>query len=403
MLSEISKMEELYKKSDLLLANLDDDFERGVYDRIHWEDRLLGITGARGTGKTTLLLQRMRKVINGTDSLYISMDDPYFLVVPLIKLIEDFRESGGKYLFVDEVHKYPSWARELKNFYDFYKDVKIVFTGSSAIDIYRQDVDLSRRAVMYEMSGLSFREYLMFNRILDTPALKLEDILENHNEIALELIKDFRPIPHFENYLEFGYYPFFMESESSYSVRVEQVVRIIVETDMRFIKEITLENTRSILKLLKILATTVPFKPNISSLSEKVGVDRTTLIHYLHYLEKARLVNTVQAYGKKLTKLAKPDKLYLENTNIQYALAAGKADRGSMRELFFMNQMANIGKEATLPHNGDFYIDDITYEIGSKNKTNKQIHNVKDSYIVDDGIDFGRGNRIPLWLFGMMY
>jgi predicted AAA+ superfamily ATPase len=345
----------------------------------------------------------MRKVAKGDDSLYISMDDTYFLDTPLIRLIEKFRERGGKYLFIDEVHKYPSWARELKNYYDFYKDVKIVFTGSSAIDIYRQDVDLSRRAVMYEMSGLSFREYLMFNRILETPPLTIEDILANHNEIALELIKHFKPLRHFEDYLEFGYYPFFMESGSSYSVRVEQVVRIIVETDLRFIKEITLDNSRSILKLLKILATTVPFKPNISSLSEKIGVDRTTLVNYLHYLEKARLVNTLQAYGKKLTKLAKPDKLYLENTNIQFALAGGNADRGSMRELFFMNQMANIGKDATLPRDGDFYIDDITYELGGKSKTNKQIANINDSYIVADGIEFGRGNRIPLWLFGMMY
>lgn len=396
-------MDELYRKSDLRLANLKNDYERSLSKKIDWEYPLLGITGARGTGKTTLLLQRMRELDNGRESLYITMDDPYFLEVSLIQFLEEYRIYGGKYLFIDEVHKYPSWARELKNFYDFYKDVNIVFTGSSAVDIYRQDVDLSRRAVMFELSGLSFREYLIFKQILDVPAIELEDIIENHKDIALTLIKDFNPIPHFEDYLRYGYYPFFMEGESYFTVRLEQVIRIIVESDMRFIREITLENTRSILKLLKILATTVPFKPNISSLSEKVGIDRNTLINYLHYLEKARLVNTLQAYGKKLTKLAKPDKLYLENTNIQYALAGGKADRGSMRELFFMNQMANIGKEATLPHNGDFFIDEITYEIGSKNKTNRQIHNVKASYIVADGIEFGGGNKIPLWLFGMMY
>lgn len=396
-------MEELFRKSDLKLANLTDDFERGVYDKISWNERVIGITGARGTGKTTMLLQRMRKVKNGNDSLYISLDDTFFLDTSLIKFLEKYREIGGKYVFIDEVHKYPRWARELKNFYDFYNDLYIVFTGSSAVDIYRQDVDLSRRAVMYEMNGLSFREYLMFNKIIDIPAIEFEDIIENHNEIALDLIKHFKPIRHFEDYLEFGYYPFFLESESSYSVKVEQVIRIIVETDLRFIKEISLENTRSILKLLKILATTVPFKPNISNLSEQVGVDRNTLVNYLHYLEKARLVNTLQAYGKKLTKLAKPDKLYLENSNIQYVLAGEKSDRGSMRELFFMNQIRNIGKEATLPNKGDFFIDDMTFEIGNKNKSNKQISNINNSYIVADGIEFGRGNRIPLWLFGMMY
>ena len=396
-------MEELFRKSDLKLANLNDDFERGVYDKISWNERVIGITGARGTGKTTMLLQRMRKVKNGNDSLYISLDDTFFLDTSLIKFLEKYREIGGKYVFIDEVHKYPRWARELKNFYDFYNDLYIVFTGSSAVDIYRQDVDLSRRAVMYEMNGLSFREYLMFNKIIDIPAIEFEDIIENHNEIALDLIKNFKPIRHFEDYLEFGYYPFFLESESSYSVKVEQVIRIIVETDLRFIKEISLENTRSILKLLKILATTVPFKPNISNLSEQVGVDRNTLVNYLHYLEKARLVNTLQAYGKKLTKLAKPDKLYLENSNIQYVLAGEKSDRGSMRELFFMNQIRNIGKEATLPNKGDFFIDDMTFEIGNKNKSNKQISNINNSYIVADGIEFGRGNRIPLWLFGMMY
>lgn len=400
---DTNKMEELFRKSDLSVANLNNDFERGAYDNINWNDRIIGITGARGTGKTTLLLQRMRKIRNGNDSLYISMDDAFFLDTPLIKLLEKFRGSGGKYIFIDEVHKYPSWARELKNYYDFYKEINIVFTGLSAVDIYRQDVDLSRRTVMYEMNGLSFREYLMFNRIIDIPPLLFEDVIENHNEIALDLIKKFKPLRHFEDYLEFGYYPFFLESESSYSVKVEQVVRIIVETDLRFIKEISLENSRSVLKLLKILATTVPFKPNISNLSEKVGVDRNTLVNYLHYLEKARLVNTLQAYGKKLSKMAKPDKLYLENSNIQYALAGEKSDKDSMRELFFMNQIRNIGKEATLPNKGDFYIDDMTFEIGNKNKTKRQINNINNSYIVADGIEFGRSNRIPLWLFGLMY
>lgn len=399
----MNNIDSLYRKSNLLINNLTNDYERGVRNRVFWEDRLLGITGARGIGKTTLLLQRMRKLNNGAESLYISMDDSYFLKTSLIDFLEYFRASGGKYLFIDEVHKYPSWARELKNFYDFYKDVKIVFTGSSAVDIYRQDVDLSRRAAMYELCGLSFREYLMFKGVAELPVITLEEITTNHEKLSFDFAREFNPLPHFKDYLESGYYPFFMESESSYLMRVEQVVRIIVETDLQFIKEVSLENTRNILKLLKILATTVPFKPNISSLSEKVGVDRVSLINYLHYLEKARLVNLLQAHGKRVTKLMKPDKLYLENSNIQFALADGNVDSGSMRELFFMNQIKNIGKEATLPKNGDFLVDGITYEIGGKNKTTKQIAEVKDSFIVSDNIDFGRGNKIPLWMFGLMY
>ncbi len=378
---------------------------RSLSQKIDWNDRLIGVLGARGTGKTTLLLQKLKQEFGvSSEAIYISMDDIYFTENRLSTFAEQFRQQGGKMLFIDEVHKYPDWAREIKNLYDFYSDLRIVFTGSSAIDILRQNIDLSRRAIQYELTGLSYREYLHFTNTISLSSITLSDILSRHTQIAADLSSKFKPLAHFDDYLRIGHYPFFLENSNTYSIKLEQVIRLILETDLQFIEGFDPHNIRKIHQLLYILATNVPFKPNISKLSEKTGINRNTLVLYLHYLERARLINSLTASGKSTSTLQKPDKIFLENTNIQYALAPVSIDKGSLREAFFLNQMRNAGHDLSLHLQGDFFVDEkYTFEIGGKMKPQTQLKNIKDAYIASDDIEIGTANKIPLWLFGLLY
>ncbi len=398
-------MEKIVLKSAFLTEQANITHVRQLYHEIDWTDRLVGILGARGTGKTTLLLQRIQLAFPADQgALYISMDDIYFASNSLLDLVETFRSKGGKILFIDEVHKYPGWAREIKNIYDTYKDLHIVFTGSSVIDIYRQEADLSRRAVFYELSGLSFREYLRFEGVFLAEILCLEDILQHHTPIALKMTKAFRPMQYFEAYLNHGYYPFYKENLRTYFMRVEQVIRLIVETELRFVDGFDINNSNKVIQLLAILAENVPFKPNISKLSGKIGISRQTVVQYLHYLEKARLINTLHATGASISTLQKPDKVYLENPNLHHALTTGECNRGSLRESFLLNQLKNAKHEVSLPPKGDFLIDrKISIEVGGKNKGGKQLSGIDQAFIAADDLEVGIGNKIPLWMFGMLY
>lgn len=398
-------MENLQIKSNVVISEQSMDIIRPLAKSIDWHDRLIAILGARGTGKTTLLLQRLKAEYGmGKEALYITMDDIYFTTHLLSDLALQFRQQGGKILFIDEVHKYPNWAKEIKNIYDFYKDLKIVFTGSSIIDINRQNADLSRRAVQYEMTGLSYREFLQFIGAGQFETLKLTDILDHHVEIANELSLNFKPLQHFNEYLRHGYYPFFIENINTYAIRVERVVRLIIEDDLQFIAGFNPHHSRKIYQLMSILATNVPFKPNISKLSEKMGIHRNMIVEYLYYLNNARLINSLSADGKSISILQKPDKIFLENTNLLYALAPENVDTGSLRESFFMNQLTNTKHSISLPLKGDFFVDDTyTFEIGGKGKTNKQIESINKAYIAMDNLESGINNKIPLWLFGFLY
>lgn len=378
---------------------------RPLAKSIDWNDRLIAVLGARGTGKTTLLLQRL-KAEYGTskEALYITMDDIYFTGHLLSDLAIQFRQQGGKILFIDEVHKYPNWAREIKNIYDFYKDLKIVFTGSSIIDINRQNADLSRRAVQYEMNGLSYREYLQFIGVGEFDTFHLEDILEHHVEISNSLSLKFKPLQYFNEYLRHGYYPFFMENINTYAIRVERVVRLIIEEDLQFVAGFNPHHSRKIYQLMSILATNVPFKPNITKLSEKTGIHRNMIVEYLYYLNNARLINSLAANGKSISILQKPDKIFLENTNLLFALAPENVDTGSLRESFFMNQLSNTEHNISLPLKGDFLVDDTyTFEVGGTGKANKQIEGIDKAYLALDNLESGINNKIPLWLFGFLY
>lgn len=398
-------MENLRLKSNLIVQQQSMDIVRPLAKTIDWTDRLISILGARGTGKTTLILQHIKATYGlSKEVLYITMDDIYFTDNLLSDLAQEFKQNGGKTLFIDEVHKYPNWAREIKNIYDFYKDLNIVFTGSSIMDISRQNIDLSRRAVQYELTGLSYREFLSFTGVANLMPFTLNDLLNNHIEISHQIISNFKPLQHFSDYLKHGYYPFFTENISTYHLKLEKVVRLIIEEDLQFIAGFNPHHARKIYQLLYILSTNVPFKPNISNLSEKTGISRNMIVEYLYYLSNAKLINSLSAAGKSISTLQKPDKIFLENTNLSFALSPNNTDKGSIREAYFMNQLKNAGHEINLPLKGDFFVDDkLTFEIGGKGKSAKQLTGIENSFIAIDDLEAGIGNKIPLWMFGLLY
>ncbi|WP_443937975.1 ATP-binding protein [Pedobacter sp. MW01-1-1] len=398
-------MERLKNKSNLIVQQQAMNIVRPLANKIDWSDRLISILGARGTGKTTLILQHIKATYGlGAEAMYITMDDIYFTDNKLSDFAQEFRQNGGKILFIDEVHKYPNWAKEIKNTYDFYKDLKIVFTGSSIIDISRQNIDLSRRAVQYELTGLSFREFLSFSGIANLEPVALNDLLIKHVQLVHDIISKFKPLQYFNDYLKYGYYPFFTENRNTYHLRLEKVVRLIIEEDLQFIAGFNPHHSRKIRQLLYILSTNVPFKPNISSLSEKTGISRNMIVEYLYCLNHAKLINSLTAAGKSISTLQKPDKIFLENTNLSFALSPDNTDKGSLREAFFMNQLKNAGHEINLPLKGDFYVNDkFTFEIGGKGKSTKQLTGIENSFIAMDDMEAGINNKIPLWMFGLLY
>jgi hypothetical protein len=398
-------MEQLFQKSNFLIRNTLQKLIRSAMDTIDWSDRLIGVLGARGTGKTTLLLQYAKEHFStGKEVLYITLDDIYFTEHKLVDVVATFNATDGKLLLLDEVHKYPDWAREIKNCYDFYPELKIIFTGSSIMDILRQNADLSRRAIQYQLPGLSFREFLYFSGIVQLQAVSFEDILTKHLQLSGDIASVVKPLAHFVEYLRYGYYPFFKENLNTYSIRLEQMVKVVIENDLQFVEGFDPHNTRKIYQLLYVLSANVPFKPNISKLSEKIGITRNTLLQYIHYLGKAKLINTLETAGKSVSILQKPDKIFLENTNLNYTLSPGNADKGSIREAFFLNQVKNANYTVHLPASGDFLINgQYTIEVGGKDKAFKQTNNISQSYIAADDTETGFGNKIPLWLFGMMY
>lgn len=397
-------MESLKAKSNFLITRTPLDFSRYLMEKIDWSWRLVGILGARGAGKTTLLLQYLKRNIGiGNEAMYASLDDIYFSGHTLYNLAQEFSNKGGKYLFIDEVHKYPSWSAELKNIYDSIPDLNVVFTGSSIIDLLKQDTDLSRRAITYELNGLSFREYLALNKTATIKAIDLRTILHHHSEISLELSSQFKPLLHFNNYLKHGYYPFFIESEELYQRRLEQVLQLTMENDLAFIDGYDPRNAFKIKQLLYIIAENVPFKPNLVRISEKIGIHRNTLINYLFYLEKAKIINLLYPSGISVSILQKPEKIFLNNPNLAWLLSEQTPNKGSLRETFFFNQIsaAHIVKA---PKAGDFEVDNQwIFEIGGEKKTTKQIHQIPNGYIVSDDIETGAYQKIPLWLFGLLY
>lgn len=397
-------MDKLLERSNKIILATSHPYQRNVIGNINWNWRMNGIIGARGTGKTTLMLQKLKLLQNeGRMVLYVRLDDLYFSDHRLIDLAEEFRKQGGEYLFLDEVHKYNGWAKEIKNIYDMMPEMKVAFSGSSIIELTEQDADLSRRALKYEMTGLSFREYLLMLNIISLPVLTLEEILRDHIGIASGIIKQIPVFRHFTTYLKSGFYPYFLEPDRDYFMTLEQVIRTIMEIDLRFIENYDIAQSRKMLVLLKVIAASAPFKPNVSKISEKTGLHRQTVLQYLQYLEKARMIRLINQPDKYISRLQKPDKIYLDNTNLAYALNPEMVNSGSLRETFALSQLS-VKHEISLHDQADFLADhQIVIEIGGKNKETRQIRNLEKAFIFQDNIEIGHQKKIPLWLLGFLY
>lgn len=397
-------MNELFEYSDNQIEQIPVDFVRYLYNSVHWNSRLIGIKGGRGTGKTTLLLQYLRESgLHAPEAVYLSLDDLYFTTHTVTDTVAAIYKRGGKVVVLDEVHKYAGWAREVKNLYDRYSDLQIIFTGSSIIDIAKEEADLSRRAVLYELHGLSYREYLHLAHDIRFDSIPLQGMLNNGRELRSAFPKEFRPLKYFKAYLEHGYYPFFTEDPDTYAKRLQQVVRMTVEFDMAELKGFDVRNAGKLLQLLGIAAQSVPFKPNISKLADKTGIHRNSLVNYLHYLQRARLIHLLYPAGKSTSTLQKPEKLFLNNPNLATVLSSAKPNTGNLRETFMISQL-RVKHRVHHPTSGDLLVDEkYTLEVGGPSKTGKQIAGIESAFLVADDLELPTAGQIPLWLFGFLY
>jgi len=389
-------MESLFEYSNKLISETNIDFIRYKFIRINWNNRFLGIIGPRGVGKTTMILQYIKKNLPVNQTLYVTAEDFYFAKNSLLDLADKFAKRGGKYLFIDEIHKYSDWSRELKLIYDYHKNLSVVFTGSSVLDIKKGNADLSRRAVMYTMQGLSFREYLMLFHKIQTPELSLDQIL-NHDVLTPEIL---HPLPLFEDYLKRGYYPFAIEDD--FDLKLQQVVNQTLETDIPMYADMNISTGRKLKQLLAIVAESVPFKPNMSKIAEMLSISRNNIADYLLYMEEAGMVAQLRSNTEGVRALGKVDKVYLDNTNLIFSLAKENQNIGNIRETFFLNQLS-VNHKVTSSNLADFKIGEIDFEIGGKSKGLKQIEKAEKGFVVKDNLERGFLNTIPLWHFGLMY
>jgi len=395
-------MDQLLEKFRNKLRLVPVTFIRSLMDDIDWSVRMIGIKGARGVGKTTLMLQHIKQYREPDESvLYVSLDDIWFSDNRLTELAGHFVKRGGRYLYLDEVHRYANWSRELKNIYDDYPELNVVFTGSSLLEILNARADLSRRAAVYTMQGLSFREFLNYSAGTSFPVFSLDEILNDSNRISDQVLEMLRPLQYFEGYLEAGYYPFYKESPGLYHSRIGEIVNMIIEIELPLLRGVDMTYSDKLKRLLLVISETAPFIPNISKLSSRIGINRNTLVNYLHYLQEAGIIQNLYKDTKGISRLQKPDKIFLDNTNIAFAVNSNIPDKGMLRETFFANQMS-WKHTVSIPKHGDFLVDDkYLFEIGGKNKSDVQIDG--NGYVAIDDVEYGFQNRIPLWLFGFLY
>ena len=395
-------MESLIKIYLRLLQETDAKTFRYLYQNIDWEERCIAIIGAKGVGKTTMLLQHIKHTFaNKNEALFASLDNTWFANHSIFDLADEFYLNGGTHLFLDEIHHYPNWATEIKNIYDSFPKLKVVFTGSSLLQIYNSTADLSRRVVYEKLEGLSFREFLKFEKMGDFPVLSMKEIVENHQDIAFRITENLKIIPLFKKYLKNGYYLFYKEGLSKYEIKLQEAVNNVIDIDIPAIENIEFESRHKLKRLLAILSTLVPYTPNITDLSVAIDSNRNNTVKYLFLLANAKLLNLVSYKNKTIGDLTKPDKVLLNNTNLSY-LYGDNANIGSARETFFVNQLNAVANVILAPQ-GDFMVDNYTFEIGGKKKPFDQIKDILNSFVVADDIETGHGNKIPLWLFGMLY
>ncbi len=377
-------------------------YKRYFHKSIDMNDKMIGIIGPRGAGKTTFLLQYLKELpLSFEKKLYFSADHVEVANYSLYEIAEEFAKIGGEILVIDEIHKYQNFEKELKSIYDTF-NLKVIFSGSSALQLENSKADLSRRAVLYRVNGLSFREFCELESGINFQNYTLEEILSNHIDISIEINEKIKPYEYWTNYLKNGFYPFYKENINSYNLKLSETINLVIETDLPLVFNIEPKNIFKLKKLISMLCSSKPYELNISALASKIEINRNTLYSYLHYLEAGSIIKMVKSKTKGDKIFTKPEKVYLHNTNLSYCYCQNQ-EIGTIREQFFANQ---VGHKHTLhyPLKGDFMVDEkYTFEVGGKNKDFTQIKNIPNSYVVADDIEIGSRNKIPLWLFGFLY
>ena len=410
----IKMLQQIQQYSLMLLKNLKIETKRYFFDEINFNNKLIGIIGDRGIGKTTFLLQYLKGLeLPIEQKLYVSAEFLLLGSVELFELAEEFEKIGGRVLVIDEIHQIPDFERHLKMIYDVF-DLQIIFSGSNAIKLEHAKADLSRRALIYRFGGLSFREFLVLKTGKNLETLNLEEIVSSHTQIALDLTTHFKPFVYWKEYLEYGYYPFYFETQKeSFLMRVNETIATTIEHDLAYIFNIEPKFSIKLKQLVVLICSSKPYELNISKLATKIGINRNTLYQYIYYLERGKIFSILYHKAKGDNIFSKPAKIYLANTNLNYAYCRN-IEIGTIREGFFVNQLQNyfalhknrsfLDEQILASKVGDFLVDNrYIFEIGGKNKSFKQVKDIENAYVVADDIEVGFGNKIPLWLFGFLY
>jgi len=395
-------LEKLFEKSNQILKLQNYTYKRYFYHTIDFNDKMLGILGSRGVGKTTVIIQYLNSLeLPKSKKLYFSADSIITSSLSLYDIANEFSKSGGKVIAIDEIHKYKDFEKELKEIYDFL-DLKVIFSGSGALQLEYKKADLSRRAVLYRVKGLSFREFLELKLNKKFERYTLDAILQNHIDIADSISTIIKPFEHFKEYLQYGYFPYYFENKQTYSLKLEESINTVIESDLPIIFNIEPLNIQRLKQLVSLICTSKPYELNITNLSKKIGINRNTLYQYIYYLSMGNIFMALKAKAKGDTIFSKPQKLYLNNPNLSFSYCQSN-EIGTLREQFFLNMLSQ-NHTVLYPKMGDFMVDEkYTFEIGGKNKSFEQIKNIENSFVVADDIEIGFKNKIPLWLFGFLY
>jgi len=395
-------LEKLFQKSSQILKLQNYSYKRYFYHTINFDDKMLGILGSRGVGKTTVIIQYLNSLdIPKHKKLYFSADSILTSSMSLYDIADEFSKRGGAILAIDEIHKYKDFEKELKEIYDFL-DLKVIFSGSSALQLEHKKADLSRRAVLYRVKGLSFREFLELKLDVKFKSFTLSEILENHIDIADEITNRIKPFEYFKEYLQYGYFPYYFENSETYSIKLEETVNTVIESDLPIIFNIEPQSIQKLKQLVILICGSKPYELNITNLSKKIGINRSTLYQYIYYLTMGNIFSSLKAKAKGDNIFSKPEKLYLNNPNLSYSYCQSN-EIGTIREQFFLN-MLSCRYDVSYPKIGDFLCEEkYTFEVGGKDKKFKQIKDLENSYVVADDIEIGFGNKLPLWLFGFLY
>lgn len=380
-----------------ILKNVDTSYVRNIHSTIPWDDRLIAILGARGVGKTTLVLQHIKLYEDVDTTLFVYADDLWFSTHSLVTLAEMFYTNGGRVLYIDEIHKYKNWSQEIKNIYDQYPDLKVRYTGSSILDLQKGSHDLSRRVLEFQMHGLSFREYVALHYGADIPIHTLEQVLANKIEFPYT---NYRPVALFKEYLRQGYYPYF--KEPGYELRLTKTINAILEVDIPKFAELSISTSEKLKTLLYIVAQSVPFKPNYSKIARDLDMHRNSVSDLMVWLDKADLINILRDDVEGYKLLGKVNKIYLNNPNLAYALSDDEPNIGNIRETIFLAWLRATHK-VTASSVSDFKVGKYTFEVGGKKKGRHQIKDVEHAYVIKDDIEYGHLNEVPLWAFGLLY